>query len=64
MPDLQLTCPECSEEFTFTEDEQAACAAQAFPPPTYCPNCYQSRKAAKSDARTQQRRGSHRRGRR
>jgi len=61
LPDLILECPECRQPFTFTEAEQAECTENAFPPPTYCPDCYQKRKAVKDEARNQQRRGSKRR---
>jgi hypothetical protein len=61
MPDIALSCPECGTEFPFTETEQAACAEQAFPPPTYCPDCTRRRKAAKEEARGAQRGRRHRR---
>ena len=63
MPDLELTCAECKEIFPFTEAEQAQCAEQAFPPPTFCPECYRKRKLAKDEERDRQRRGSKKRRR-
>jgi hypothetical protein len=63
MPEIQLLCPECQQPFPFTEDEQAYCAEQAFPPPTFCPDCHRRRKAAKDEVRDKQRRGSKRRRR-
>jgi hypothetical protein len=61
MPDLEMQCAACQETFLFTEAEQAHCEANAFSPPTFCPNCYLTRKTAKDEARDKQRRGSHRR---
>jgi uncharacterized Zn finger protein (UPF0148 family) len=63
MPEILLLCPGCQEEFVFSEDEQAQCAEQAFPPPTFCPACYRRRKEAKEEERDRQRRGSKRRRR-
>lgn len=60
MPDLEILCPMCQQPFVFTEAEQAACAEQAFPPPTYCPTCHRQRKAEKDDARQRTHRGSRR----
>lgn len=59
MPDIILTCPECQNSFMFSEEDQATCEAQAFPPPTFCQECHLRRKAAKSEARGSQRH-SHR----
>lgn len=64
MPEILITCPECQSVFTFTEEEQAECEAQAFPPPTYCPDCHRNRKVAKEEARGTVRRGSRSRRRR
>lgn len=62
MPDILLTCPECKEEFNFSEEEQIACTEQAFPPPTYCPTCHSQRKSARDEANDAKRRkGSRRR---
>ena len=63
MPDLEILCPACEQTFSFTEDEQAQCAENAFPQPTYCPACHSSRKAAREEKRDSQRRGSKRRRR-
>ena len=63
MPDIELLCPECQQTFPFTEEEQASCAEQAFPPPTFCPECHQRRKSVKEEERERQRRGSKRRRR-
>lgn len=63
MPDIDLVCPTCQETFPFTEAEQAACAEQAFPPPTFCPSCYRARKLVKEEERDQARRKSRKRRR-
>ena len=63
MPEILLQCPECQQTFPFSEIEQAQCVEHAFPPPTYCPDCYQQRKLAKEEVRDRQRRGSKRRRR-
>lgn len=63
MPDLMLECPACKQPFPYTEAEQADNAVNAFPPPTFCPDCHRQRKAAKDEVRDQQRRGSKRRRR-
>ena len=63
MPDLQILCPACQAEFTFSEAEQAECAEQAFPPPTFCPDCHRQRKMAKEEERDRQRGKSKRRRR-
>jgi hypothetical protein len=63
MPDIELLCPACQQPFPFTETEQAACAEQSYPPPTFCPDCHRRRKTAKEEERDRQRRGSKRRRR-
>lgn len=61
MPDIELQCPSCGQPFPFTEEEQAKCAEQAFPPPTFCPECYRTRKLARDEERDKARRGAKRR---
>ena len=62
MPELLLTCPECQVEFPFSEEAQAYCEANAFPPPSRCPDCQRARKTAKAEA-NKPARGGHRRRR-
>jgi hypothetical protein len=61
MPEMILECPQCRQPFSVSEEEQARCAENGFAPPTYCPDCYRQRKAAKDEVRDRQRRGSKRR---
>jgi len=63
MPDIELLCPTCEQSFIFTEAEQEACIEQAYPPPTFCPECLRQRKQARDEERDKQRRGSKRRRR-
>lgn len=63
MPDLELECAGCQQPFLFTEAEQASYTEQAYPPPTFCPECTRQRKSARDEERDKQRRGSKRRRR-
>jgi hypothetical protein len=47
MPDITMTCKDCSSEFTFTEGEQTFFNEKGFTPPTRCADCRRRRKAEK-----------------
>ena len=47
MPDITLTCSDCSCQFNFTEGEQEFFQQKGFTPPTRCPDCRKRRKAEK-----------------
>lgn len=42
--DLQLTCSDCGQEFTFTSADQAFYQERGYSAPKRCKNCRQSRK--------------------
>ena len=42
--DRSLTCVECSQEFTFTADDQEFHARKGYQEPKRCPNCRQARR--------------------
>jgi len=64
MPEILLTCDACLAEFVFSEEEQALYDANAFPPPSCCPECKRARKDAKDEAKGGRRRGGGNRRRR
>ncbi len=42
-----LTCSDCGQQFTFTENEQAFYQSKGFSTPSRCPDCRAARKAAR-----------------
>lgn len=50
MPDKTLTCKDCSQEFVFTEGEQAFYQEKGFEnDPVRCPDCRKARKNQRRD---------------
>ena len=47
MTDKQVTCVQCSEEFTFTAGEQEFYAEKGFTEPKKCKACRDAAKAAR-----------------
>lgn len=48
--DRNLTCADCSQEFTFTSSEQQFYSDRGFSDPRRCASCRASRKAARGDS--------------
>ncbi|MCX6027846.1 MAG: zinc-ribbon domain containing protein [Chloroflexi bacterium] len=48
MSDQNLTCTDCSKQFTFTESEQEFYQSKGFSTPSRCPDCRAARKAARN----------------
>lgn len=42
--DLQLTCSDCGQEFTFTSEDQAFFQERGYTPPKRCKPCRQAKK--------------------
>jgi CxxC-x17-CxxC domain-containing protein len=51
MPDLEITCAECGENFPFTEREQDYYRERGLSHPKRCKPCRDSRRANFGDAR-------------
>ena len=49
MPDIQITCADCSQPFDHTEGEQKFYAERNFSAPKRCKPCRQKRKDARDD---------------
>ena len=47
MPDKQLTCVDCSQDFSFSEGEQRFYAEREYTEPKRCKPCRERRKAEK-----------------
>ena len=47
MSDQNLTCTDCSKQFTFTDSEQEFYRSKGFSTPGRCPDCRAARKAAR-----------------
>ena len=47
MADQSLTCTDCGQQFTFTENEQEFYRSKGFSTPGRCPSCRAARKAAR-----------------
>lgn len=54
MPDKQLKCVQCKQEFTFTEGEQKFFAERNFTEPKRCKACRQAKKEEKQQQTQQQ----------
>lgn len=48
MSDQNLTCTDCGQQFTFTENEQEFYQSKGFSTPGRCPDCRAARKAARN----------------
>ena len=46
MPDVEITCVQCKEQFIFSEKEQEHFYQRNMPGPQRCPNCRSKKKAA------------------
>ena len=47
--DKTVTCQDCSQQFTFTADDQEFFATKGYTEPKRCPSCRQVRKAERGD---------------
>lgn len=45
MPDKQIECLDCGQQFTFTEGEQEFFAERSFTPPKRCKDCRDKKRA-------------------
>jgi CxxC-x17-CxxC domain-containing protein len=50
MSDRELTCADCSQQFTFTASEQQFYSDRGFTEPRRCPSCRAARKAARGES--------------
>lgn len=50
MPDIEITCVQCKEVFTFSEKEQDTFYQRNMMQPQRCTNCRPKKKAAQNDS--------------
>lgn len=49
MPDRQINCKDCRQDFNFSEGEQDFYDKKGFSDPVRCPDCRKKRKAGKNN---------------